>query len=163
MSMKKISLIIGLVLGLFCTLNNTLSYYNTNSNLTNNFYTKKYNLSINGNGGTFSNASIIVKNNKATLPTPTKYGYDFLGYKDSNNVSYSTNINNVDNINNKSLSATWSAINYSITYNLDGGNADTISNYTVENTLTLPIPTKIGYTFTGWTGTGLNNPTKKEY
>ena len=43
-----------------------------------NFYTKKYNLNINGNGGTFSNSSIIVKNNKATLPTPSKYGYDLL-------------------------------------------------------------------------------------
>ena len=114
MSMKKNSLIIGLIIGLFCTLNNTLAYYNTNSNIVNSFYTKKYNLNINGNGGTFSNSSIIVKNNAVTLPTPTKYGYDFLGYKDNNNINYSTNINNVDDINNKNLFATWNAITYSI-------------------------------------------------
>lgn len=160
MSMKKNSLIIGLIIGLFCTLNNTLAYYNTNSNIVNSFYTKKYNLNINGNGGTFSNSSIIVKNNAVTLPTPTKYGYDFLGYKDNNNISYSTNINNVDDINDKNLSATWNAIIYSISYNLDGGTANTVSSYTVENTLTLPTPTKTGYTFTGWSGTGLNTPTK---
>ena len=158
--MKKSSLIIGLILGLFCTLNNTLAYYNTNSNFTNNFYTKKYNLNINGNGGVFNNGSIVVKSNKVTLPTPTKYGYTFLGYKDINNISYSTSITDVNEINNKSLSASWDAITYSINYNLDGGTANTVSNYTVENNFTLPMPTKTGYTFLGWSGTGLNSITK---
>ena len=42
---------------------------------------------------------------------------------------------------------------YTITYNLDGG---TISGqkttYTVEDTFTLPQPTKTGYTFLGYVG-----------
>ena len=50
---------------------------------------------------------------------------------------------------------------YTITYNLDGG---TISGqkttYTVEDTFTLPQPTKTGYTFTGWTGSNGTIPQK---
>lgn len=158
--MKKFSIVLLLIAMLFCTLNKTLAYYNTNSTLTNSFITKKYNLKINGNGGTFSNNNITVKNNSVTLPTPQRLGYEFLGYVDSNNTSYTTSISNVDNINNKSLSAKWNATSYSISYDLNGGTASTVNNYTVESTIALPTPTKTGYTFTGWTGTGLNTPTK---
>ena len=158
--MKKFSIVLLLIAILFCTLNKTLAYYNTNSTLTNSFVTKKYNLKINGNGGTFSNNTITIKNNSLTLPTPQRLGYEFLGYVDSNNTNYTTSISNVDNINNKSLSAKWNATTYSISYNLDGGNASTVNSYTVESTITLPTPTKTGYTFVGWTGTGLSSATK---
>lgn len=161
--MKKISKAIILVAVLFCSINKTLAYYNTNTTLINNFFTKKYNLNINGNGGTFDNNSIVVKNNSVTLPKPTKYGYEFIRYTDENNTSYSNNITNVDEINNKSLSANWNVTTYSISYNLNGGSlaqSDMISSYNVESTFTLPIPTRTGYTFTGWTGTGLSSTTK---
>lgn len=158
--MKKFSIVLLLIAILFCTLNKTLAYYNTNSTLINSFTTKKYNLKINGNGGTFSNNTITVKNNSVTLPTPQRLGYEFLGYVDSNNTNYTTRISNVDNINNKSLSAKWNATTYSISYNLDGGSASTMNSYTVESTITLPTPTKTGYTFTGWSGTGLSSVTK---
>ena len=47
-------------------------------------------------------------------------------------------------------------VNYSITYNLDGGSADNPGTYTVESDdITLEIPTKENYVFTGWSGTGL--------
>lgn len=117
-------------------------------------------MKINGNGGTFDNNTIIVKNNSVTLPTPQRIGYEFLGYVDSNNTNYTTNISNVDNINNKSLSAKWNATTYSISYDLNGGSANTVNSYTIESTVTLPTPTKIGYTFTGWSGTGLSSITK---
>lgn len=158
--MKKFSIVLLLIAILFCTLNKTLAYYNTNSTLTNSFVTKKYNLKINGNGGTFSNNTITIKNNSLTLPTPQRLGYEFLGYVDSNNTNYTTSISNVDNINNKSLSAKWNATTYSISYNLDGGSASTVNSYTVESKITLPTPTKTGYTFVGWTGTGLSSATK---
>ena len=53
-------------------------------------------------------------------------------------------------------------INYSISYNLDGGNADSlITQYNIETpSFSLPIPNKTGYTFTGWTGTGLSSDSK---
>ena len=45
---------------------------------------------------------------------------------------------------------------YNISYNLDGGTATNPATYNVEsNAITLNNPVKTGYTFTGWSGTGL--------
>ena len=45
---------------------------------------------------------------------------------------------------------------YNITYNLDSGTATNPTSYTVESdAITLNNPVKTGYTFTGWSGTGL--------
>lgn len=47
-------------------------------------------------------------------------------------------------------------IDYTITYNLDGGTASNPLTYTIETEkFTLSNPIKAGYTFTGWSGTGL--------
>ena len=51
------------------------------------------------------------------------------------------------------VTANFSAIIYTITYNLDGGtnHADNPTNYTIETpTITLQDPTRNGYTFGGW-------------
>lgn len=158
--MNKIKKIIVLSLSLFCTINQTITYYNTNDIIINDFFTEKYNLKISGDGGNFSSKNIIVKNNSIILPTPQKYGYEFVGYVDENDNQYSTNITNIKEINDKSLLADWNIINYSIDYDLDGGVADTINSYNVEDNIVLPIPTKKGYTFTGWLGTGLEAATQ---
>ena len=47
-------------------------------------------------------------------------------------------------------------ITYNITYDLDGGTATNPTSYTVESgAITLNNPTKTGYPFIGWSGTGL--------
>ena len=47
-------------------------------------------------------------------------------------------------------------IDYTITYDLDGGTASNPLTYTVKSDdITLSNPIKAGYTFTGWSGTGL--------
>ena len=49
---------------------------------------------------------------------------------------------------------------YTITYNLDGGTVTgNPTTYTIEDAITLVNPTKDGYNFTGWTGTGLSSAT----
>ena len=55
------------------------------------------------------------------------------------------------------LTAQWTVNQYTITYNLAGGTAEgNPSTYTIETkAFTLKNPTKSGYTFTGWSGTGL--------
>ena len=61
------------------------------------------------------------------------------------------------------LYAQWSIVNYSITCNLDGGTMDTPypETFTVEsNDIRIARPTREGYIFKGWTGTGLSSPTK---
>ena len=51
-------------------------------------------------------------------------------------------------------------IDYTITYDLDGGTASNPSTYTIETeTFMLSNPIKAGYTFAGWTGTDLTEAT----
>lgn len=56
------------------------------------------------------------------------------------------------------LTAQWTVHQYTITYDLAGGTAEGNPNtYTIETVaFTLKNPTKSGYTFTGWSGTGLD-------
>ena len=56
------------------------------------------------------------------------------------------------------LTAQWTVHQYTITYDLAGGTVEGNSNtYTIETrAFTLKNPIKSGYTFTGWSGTGLN-------
>lgn len=57
---------------------------------------------------------------------------------------------------------TYKLITYTITYDLDGGTVDGTNPviYTVESDdITLTNPTREGYTFAGWTGTGLTGAT----
>ena len=60
------------------------------------------------------------------------------------------------------LYAVWSLNTYSISYNLNGGSiSGQKTSYNVNtDTFTLPIPTKTGYTFTGWTGSNGTTPQK---
>ncbi len=60
------------------------------------------------------------------------------------------------------LYAVWGErIQYAITYNLGGGTVDPANpeEYDVDDTVTLNNPVRTGYSFTGWTGTGLDSPT----
>ena len=56
------------------------------------------------------------------------------------------------------LTAQWTVHQYTITYDLAGGTAEgNPGTYTIETgAFTLKNPTKSGYTFTGWSGTGLD-------
>ena len=160
--LKKTNKLI-IVLALFLSLHSTLAYFNFSTSISNNFKTEKYSIKINGSGGSYSSNSITIKNNEVTLPTPTKNGYDFLGYSSSENgsVDISTNVKNINVINHKTIYAKYSVKNYTITYNTNGG---TISNqkikYTIEDTYTLPTPIKTGHNFTGWTGSNGSSPQK---
>ena len=65
---------------------------------------------------------------------------------------------------NVTVSATFQAITYNIAYNLNGGELpqgqSNPETYTVETpTFTLNNPAKEGFTFNGWTGTDLTEPT----
>ena len=60
------------------------------------------------------------------------------------------------------LNATFSAINYTLEYELAGGTVASANptSYTIESAaITLNNPTKTGYTFAGWTGTDLDAAT----
>ena len=119
----------------------------------------KYTVSFNANGGSVDTASKNVTYNSTygTLPTPTRTGYTFNGWFTA--ASGGTKIvdtTKVTTANNHTLYAQWTANNYTVTFNANGGSVSTTSkSVTYGSTYgTLPTPTKTvtGYTvtFKGW-------------
>ena len=114
-------------------------------------------------GGSTDTIQIIVKNgSKFTAPAS-----DGMTRPDGNTGSYFKWLGSDGNLYAPgesvpevvtTLTAQWTVNQYTITYDLAGGtvegNPDT---YTIETVaFTLKNPTKSGYTFTGWSGTGLD-------
>lgn len=55
------------------------------------------------------------------------------------------------------ITAQWKKDVYTISYNLDGGKADNPETYEVDTSvITLKRPQRTGYTFIGWSGTGID-------
>ena len=159
--MNKKVLLFFLFIAMITTLRLTSSYYQTSDKIKNKFDTISYSLKVNSNGGN-NTPSLNFSDGKVILPSLTKAGYTFLGYSDTKNgsVKYTSNVD-IETINNKELYAIYESSNYSISYNLNGGNiSGQKTSYTSEDSFTLPTPTRTGYTFTGWTGTGLSSATK---
>ena len=160
---KKISLLFLSITVMLITLNQTIAYYNTSSNFNNVFRAESYKISIDATGGTFGNDKVVLNGVSAVLPTPYRKGYDFLGFANTpdGDVKYSTNISNVESINDRKIYSKWQIITYSISYDLAGGGiTGQPKTYNVEENVTLPNPTRRGYNFLGWTGTDLSSPTK---
>lgn len=110
-----------------------------------------YTVSFNSNGGSEVQTQEIAKHEKATEPQePTKDGYEFVGwYVGTEKWSFLSDTVTSDII----LEAKWNAIEYKITYELNGGenNKDNKEIYTIEdNEIVLKSPTKRGYVFNGW-------------
>ena len=123
-----------------------------------------YTVTLHANGGTINNGNVTeyTYGVGATLPAAddmTYTGHTFKGWYDNEGLTGSpvTAIGGTE-MGNKEYWAKWEINQYTITYDLAGGtvegNPDT---YTVEmDTFTLKNPTRPGYTFTGWSGTGLD-------
>ena len=110
-----------------------------------------YTITLDPNGGSLSETSINVQYDRAySLPVLTRNGYTFDGWFDGANEISDTGTWYFAS--NKTFTAHWSIITYSITYELDGGTnaANNPSTYTIESEYTLSAPTKTGYTFEGW-------------
>ena len=124
-----------------------------------------YAISYTLNGGSISGQPTSYNVNTATftLPQPTRAGYSFTGWTGSNGTTAQKSVSIAKNsTGNKSYTANWNLNTYTISYNLDGGSMSgqkTSYDVTTE-TFTLLAPTKTGYTFAGWTGTGLSATTK---
>ena len=95
------------------------------------------------------------------LPTPTRNGYEFVGWTGERITTPQTSVKiPKGSTGNKAYTANWQVIKYTIITLLEGGNAGSSGAYvyTVEETFTLPTPTRTGYTFWGWTGEGITTP-----
>lgn len=113
-----------------------------------------YTVNFDPNGGEVSKASMAVTYGKAygALPTPTRTGYRFSGwYTAKTGGSKIANSTTVDNSAGSTLYAHWKANQYTVTFDSNGGTVGTSSQkVTYGSTYTLPIPTRMGYTFDGW-------------
>ncbi len=101
-------------------------------------------------------ANYTVESGQIVFAAPSRTGYTFEGWFDAETEGNPIKNIAAGNTGNVTLYARWTAIGYRIGYNLGGGTADNPLNYNIETeTFTLEVPTRTGYTFAGWTGTGL--------
>lgn len=115
-------------------------------------YYVSYNL--NGGSGSFP-AQSKVYGGSVNLHNrqPTKAGHTFKGWGTSasaTNPSYYTNSKYAGNAS-ITLYAIWSVNSYKVTYDANGGTCSPADkSFTYNSLLTLPTPTRVGYTFVKW-------------
>lgn len=121
---------------------------------------RSYTATFNGNGGSTPSPSSITKEyNTAlgTLPTCSRTGYTFLGWYTAS--SGGTKISSTTKITGTvTYYAQWSINSYTLTYNVNGGNAVSPASKSIQYGSaygTLPKPTKSSdaeytYAFAGW-------------
>ena len=129
-----------------------------------------YNLSYDLAGGALpagktNPATYTIESDAITLVNPVRDGYEFAGWTGTGlTEATKTVVIAKGSTNKRDYTATWTPVVYAITYDLDGGalaegktNPET---YTIESeNITLNNPTREGYDFAGWTGTGLASAT----
>lgn len=127
-------------------------------------YNITYNLDsgiVSGNPDTYT-----IESNDITLNNPTKEHYTFKGWSGTD-LTGDENLTvtiETGSIGDREYTANWTPSEYTITYDLDGGELETgVTNpdtYTIEsNNITLNNPVREGYTFLGWTGSNGTTPT----
>ena len=119
-------------------------------------YTITYNL----DGGTNNPANrseYQYEDDTFVIEAPTKLGYKFEGWQMLDDEGlYTTVTVEHHSTGNIELTANWTLIKYTITYNLDGGtnHPDNPFEYTYEDEYDIKAPTKEGYQFSGWKMSG---------
>ena len=91
-----------------------------NATLTAKWNVKSYEIGFNANEGEMEDVTLEVTYDKeVVLPTPTRKGYNFVGWEYKNKVVYdgAWKIDGEDIV----LIAKWKIIDYTVTFNLDGG------------------------------------------
>ena len=111
-------------------------------------------------GGSADNPASYTVEEPLMLESPSRTGYTFIGWSgtDIDGTALSVTIP-ADSIGNREYTAHWTVNTYSIRYDLDGGTLEEPNpdSYTVRSgDITLNNPQKEGYTFIGWSGTGIS-------
>ncbi len=119
----------------------------------------EYNITMDLNGGSGQEKVVYTMTDEDfELPTPTRKGYEFLGWTGEGITTPQTSVKiPKGSTGNKAYTANWKVIEYTITLDTNGGPAVSPIKYTVEDSFTLPYPLRPGYEFSGWTldGSGM--------
>jgi len=114
-------------------------------------------------GGTASGSNPLQYNDQTedfTLTNPTRTGYTFAGWTGTDLAAPTTSVTvSKGSTGDRSFTAHWTATTFSVAYDLAGGAAGGANpvGYTVESAaFTLSNPSRTGYSFAGWTGTGIS-------
>jgi uncharacterized repeat protein (TIGR02543 family) len=127
-----------------------------------------YKIAYNLDGGTLNGKTnpdtYNVETATFTLNNPTRLGYTFAGWSGTDITGTAKIVTvNKGSTGNRTYTATWTPVNYTISYDLNGG-AVVVSNptsYNIETpTFTLNNPVRLGYVFVGWTGSNGTTPQK---
>ncbi len=123
--------------------------------------TVQYTVSFDSDGGESVESIKVDENGKINEPTsPTKAGYTFMGwYCGETKWDFAESTVTSDT----KLTAKWSVVNYTLGFSLGGGTAEGEfpEGYTVEDdSISIPNPTREGYTFAGWTYEGAEAPVR---
>lgn len=116
-----------------------------------------YKVTYNANGGIASKLNdTATYDSEFTLAAAKREGYEFICWKNNDEEFTISKWALTENI---TLVAEWEIINYTIIYNLDGGNASgNPTTYTIEDEIILKKPLRTGYDFIGWTSIRNSNP-----
>ncbi len=123
-----------------------------NRTYTANWELTEYNITMDLNGGSGETALLYtVIDDEFALPTPTRNGYEFVGWTGEGITTPQTSVKiPKGSTGDKAYTANWQVIEYTITLDTNGGPNVSPIKYTVEDSFTLPYPLRPGYEFAGW-------------
>ncbi len=121
---------------------------------------QEYKVGFDANDG--SSISYITYKGDEAIKRPTdpiRNGYNFAGWYDNQSfIGEEFNFNETPE-KNFTLYAKWEPINYTISYDLAGGEVSGNPNtYNIETNIRLNNPTRVGYNFLGWTYLDVTEP-----
>ena len=128
-----------------------------------NYTLTEYKISYITDGGVFADGvaspTLYTVEDAFSIPTPTKTYYNFNFWVDSDGAHAYTIVPGTTG--DKTLTASYTPKYFAISYDLaDGSLAEGVTNpasYSIESQkITLNNPTKTGYSFVGWSGTGID-------
>ena len=124
-------------------------------------YSVTYHQLHDGENGEGNPVSFTPDDDTITLTSPTRYGHTFIGWTwEGQNEPQMTATIPAGTHEDQIFTAHWQLTAHSITYHMNGasnaGNNPAI--FTGEDAITLNAPERVGYTFTGWTWPGQNEP-----
>ena len=114
-----------------------------------------YSITYELNGGTNNSSNptnYTIESSTITLRDATRNGYTFSGWYKTSTFSNMVTTINTGSYGDLVLYAKWTPVQYSITYNLDGGTnaSNNPLTYTIESAFNFADATKAGYRFAGW-------------